>query len=83
MLTIGNLKVRCDMQFSDLQGKKNPGTDSRSVESFLGQVKKAKEMKIDRLYISHAPSLFLSFYENTSMVWYGFGNISNHEIQSM
>ncbi|KAJ9686836.1 hypothetical protein PVL29_015612 [Vitis rotundifolia] len=51
MLTIGNLKVRCDMQFSDLQGKKNPGTDSRAVESFLGQVKKAKEMKIDSWHI--------------------------------
>lgn len=32
-----------------LQGKKNPGTDRYSVESFLRQVLEAKEMKIDRL----------------------------------
>ena len=31
-----------------LQGKRNPGTDERSVESFLDQVMKAKEMKIDK-----------------------------------
>lgn len=37
-----------------LQGKKNPGTDTSSAESFLAQVIKAKEMKIDKyiLYIS-------------------------------
>uniref|UniRef100_A0A5B6YT60 Diacylglycerol kinase n=1 Tax=Davidia involucrata TaxID=16924 RepID=A0A5B6YT60_DAVIN len=32
-------------------GKKNPGTDRHSVESFLDQVKKAKEMKIDSWHI--------------------------------
>lgn len=31
-----------------LQGKKNPGTDEHSVEAFLNQVMKAKEMKIDK-----------------------------------
>ncbi|KAJ9709393.1 hypothetical protein PVL29_001053 [Vitis rotundifolia] len=36
-----------NLPFSFGWGKKNPGTDSRSVESFLGQVKRAKEMKID------------------------------------
>lgn len=30
------------------QGKKNPGTDRTSVELFLDQVFKAKEMKIDK-----------------------------------
>jgi diacylglycerol kinase (ATP) len=34
--------------FVALQGKKNPGTDQRSVEAFLDQVMKAKEMKIDK-----------------------------------
>ncbi|KAH7532944.1 hypothetical protein FEM48_Zijuj04G0077200 [Ziziphus jujuba var. spinosa] len=32
-------------------GKKNPGTDTRSVESFLDKVMKAKEMKIDSWHI--------------------------------
>ncbi|CAM8928620.1 unnamed protein product [Rhodiola kirilowii] len=32
-------------------GKKNPGTDRKSVESFLDQVQKAKEMKIDSWHI--------------------------------
>ncbi|OAY34129.1 diacylglycerol kinase 5 isoform X2 [Manihot esculenta] len=32
-------------------GKKNPGTDRNSVMSFLDQVKKAKEMKIDNWHI--------------------------------
>lgn len=31
-----------------LQGKKNPGTDKFSAESFLAQVIKAKEIKIDK-----------------------------------
>ena len=31
-----------------LQGKKNPGTDEQAVKSFLDQVMKAKEMKIDK-----------------------------------
>lgn len=35
------------------QGKKNPGTDSQSVKSFLNEVKKAKEMKIDRFDSHH------------------------------
>ncbi|KAK3032258.1 hypothetical protein RJ639_037432 [Escallonia herrerae] len=37
--------------FRDLQGKKNPGTDRASVLSFLEQVKKAKEMKLDSWHI--------------------------------
>ncbi|KAK2985917.1 hypothetical protein RJ640_008133 [Escallonia rubra] len=37
--------------FLDLQGKKNPGTDRASVLSFLEQVKKAKEMKLDSWHI--------------------------------
>nr|XP_027191667.1 diacylglycerol kinase 5-like isoform X2 [Cicer arietinum] len=32
-------------------GKKNPGTDQRSVEAFLDQVMKSKEMKIDNWHI--------------------------------
>ncbi|CAL8139901.1 unnamed protein product [Prunus armeniaca] len=32
-------------------GKKNPGTDSQSVKSFLNEVKKAKEMKIDSWHL--------------------------------
>ncbi|KAE9616843.1 hypothetical protein Lal_00034153 [Lupinus albus] len=32
-------------------GKKNPGTDPRSVEAFLDQVLKAKEMRIDNWHI--------------------------------
>ncbi|KAF2283163.1 hypothetical protein GH714_043493 [Hevea brasiliensis] len=32
-------------------GKRNPGTDPNSVMSFLNQVKKAKEMKIDNWHI--------------------------------
>lgn len=42
------------MQSSDIQGKKNPGTDRESVISFLNQVKKANEMKIDRCFISNS-----------------------------
>lgn len=37
-----------NMGIFNLQGKRNPGTDRQSVESFLNQVKTAKEMKIDR-----------------------------------
>ena len=33
---------------SNVQGKKNPGIDPQSVETFLYQVREAKEMKIDR-----------------------------------
>ncbi|PQQ06787.1 diacylglycerol kinase 5 isoform X2 [Prunus yedoensis var. nudiflora] len=32
-------------------GKKNPGTDPQSVKSFLNEVKKAKEMKIDSWHL--------------------------------
>ncbi|KAF8079558.1 hypothetical protein N665_1018s0014 [Sinapis alba] len=32
-------------------GKKNPGTDKSSVEAFLGQVIKSKEMKIDNWHV--------------------------------
>lgn len=35
-------------QFCNNQGKRNPGTDQESVESFLSQVKNAKKMKVDR-----------------------------------
>lgn len=37
-----------------LQGKKNPGTDRESVLTFLDQVKKAKEMMIDRFHIKYS-----------------------------
>ncbi|XP_077243315.1 diacylglycerol kinase 5-like isoform X2 [Tasmannia lanceolata] len=40
-----------NLPFSFGWGKKNPGTDSQSVKSFLDQVKKAKEMKIDSWHI--------------------------------
>jgi len=33
------------------QGKKNPGTDLQTVKGFLGQLKEAKVMKVDRLVI--------------------------------
>ncbi|KAI3677554.1 hypothetical protein L6452_36820 [Arctium lappa] len=33
---------------SDFQGRRNPDTDSEAVLQFLEQVKKAKEMEIDR-----------------------------------
>lgn len=56
------------MQIFVLQGKKNPGTDRNSVMSFLDQVKKAKEMKIDKLVnltfvLSHVSDL-LHFHIN-------------------
>ncbi|KAI3838190.1 hypothetical protein MKX03_024834 [Papaver bracteatum] len=38
-----------NLPFSFRWGKKNPGTDSQSVKSFLEQVMKAKEMKIDKM----------------------------------
>lgn len=37
-----------NMQFANVQGKKNPGTDRHSVIQFLQQVMQAKEMKIDK-----------------------------------
>ncbi|XP_042519804.1 diacylglycerol kinase 5 [Macadamia integrifolia] len=40
-----------NLPFSFGWGKKNPGTDHQSVKSFLEQVKKAKEMKIDSWHI--------------------------------
>ncbi|KAG2682041.1 hypothetical protein I3843_11G173300 [Carya illinoinensis] len=40
-----------NLPFSFGWGKKNPGTDQHSVESFLNQVKTAKEMKIDSWHI--------------------------------
>ncbi|XP_026431693.1 diacylglycerol kinase 5-like isoform X1 [Papaver somniferum] len=40
-----------NLPFSFGWGKKNPGTDSQSVKSFLEQVMKAKEMKIDNWHI--------------------------------
>lgn len=51
-----------DMLFANLQGKRNPGTDSQSVKSFLDQVKRAKEMKIDRF-----DNLILTFYISSSV----------------
>lgn len=41
-------QVMDDIHFAALQGKKNPETDEGSVKSFLDQVMKAKEMKIDK-----------------------------------
>ncbi|XP_038906007.1 diacylglycerol kinase 5-like isoform X1 [Benincasa hispida] len=40
-----------NLHFSFGWGKKNPGTDSQSVESFLSQVRSAREMKIDSWHI--------------------------------
>ncbi|RWR88092.1 Diacylglycerol kinase [Cinnamomum micranthum f. kanehirae] len=40
-----------NLPFSFGWGKKNPGTDTQSVKSFLEQVKKAKEMEIDSWHI--------------------------------
>lgn len=40
------------MQLSKSQGKKNPGSDRQSVESFLDQVRTAREMKIDSWHIT-------------------------------
>ncbi|MBA0772712.1 hypothetical protein Gotri_008045 [Gossypium trilobum] len=40
-----------NLQFSKLQGKKNPETDRNSVLSFLEQVMKSKEMKIDNWHL--------------------------------
>ncbi|CAM9000099.1 unnamed protein product [Rhodiola kirilowii] len=40
-----------NLHFAFGWGKKNPGTDRKSVESFLDQVQKAKEMKIDSWHI--------------------------------
>ncbi|XP_043689780.1 diacylglycerol kinase 5 [Telopea speciosissima] len=40
-----------NLPFSFGWGKKNPGTDHQSVKSFLEQVKKAKDMKIDSWHI--------------------------------
>ncbi|XP_026442999.1 diacylglycerol kinase 5-like isoform X1 [Papaver somniferum] len=40
-----------NLPFSFGWGKKNPGTDSQAVKSFLEQVMKAKEMKIDNWHI--------------------------------
>jgi len=34
-----------------MQGKKNPATDQAAVKSFLGKVKRAREMNIDRYYL--------------------------------
>ncbi|RRT53428.1 hypothetical protein B296_00028358, partial [Ensete ventricosum] len=47
-----------------LIGKKNPGTNRQSVKYFLNQVKKAKEMQIDRKVIT----LFVVVFGTTS-VW--------------
>lgn len=54
-----------------VQGKKNPGTDRHSVLSFLEQVKKAKEMMIDRfgfstsILIGKIISVIFLFEENS------------------
>ncbi|CAN6457794.1 unnamed protein product [Victoria cruziana] len=40
-----------NLPFSFGWGKKNPGTDKESVKSFLFEVKKAKEMKIDSWHV--------------------------------
>lgn len=54
-----NSEVLYNMGIGYLQGKKNPGTDSPSVELFLNKVRTAKEMKIDRYII-------LQVFYNTS-----------------
>jgi hypothetical protein len=36
-----------------MQGKKNPATDQEAVKSFLGLVKGAKEMNIDRYCLTY------------------------------
>ena len=61
------IRASCDMQFCNLQGKKNPGTDRSSVLSFLEQVRKAKEMKIDRfcIYMVH----LFGFIKQTPLVF--------------
>lgn len=51
-----------------LQGKKNPGTDRYSVESFLRQVLEAKEMKIDRL----AAQILKYYHRNWFSVFFFF-----------
>jgi len=44
-----------------LQGKKNPGTDRSSVESFLGKVINAKEMKIDKYIFNYTYIILFQF----------------------
>lgn len=52
VLSFHHLQAVDNMYFKQLlQGKKNPGTDAQSVKSFLEQVKKAKEMEIDRYHV--------------------------------
>lgn len=41
-------KIMKHVIFAALQGKRNPGTDKSSIEAFLDQVMRAKEMKIDK-----------------------------------
>lgn len=56
---------KCFNPFCFLQGKKNPGTDTTSVESFLDKVLKAKEMKIDKyVHISFSTIISLTLVNN-------------------
>jgi hypothetical protein len=44
------IKICVNLTF---QGKRNPCTDQEAVKSFLGLVKHAREMKIDRYCLKH------------------------------
>ncbi|RWW47911.1 hypothetical protein BHE74_00046066 [Ensete ventricosum] len=51
------------------QGKKNPGTDPQSVKFFLDEVKKAKEMKIDRYCSVNSFSLVGHCFVTSTETW--------------
>ncbi|RZS17670.1 hypothetical protein BHM03_00049843 [Ensete ventricosum] len=51
------------------QGKKNPGTDPQSVKFFLDEVKKAKEMKIDRYCSVNSFSLVGHCFATSTETW--------------
>lgn len=50
-----------------LQGKKNPATDQAAVKSFLGLVKGAREMNIDRYRLAYK-ELKIMFSHGTAWV---------------
>jgi len=54
-----------------LQGKKNPATDQAAVKSFLGQVKGAREMNIDRYRLAYKELkiMFCSWHCMSSFVY--------------
>jgi len=47
---------------SMLQGKKNPSTDQEAVKSFLGLVKHAKEINIDRYCLKYRVHYYFLTY---------------------